>query len=541
MLEQESLALRMKPYIQPFERELALRELKALAGECANIDRSQNNSESYLVSSSASSAHNLADRLAYWESVSSPDMIWTKQLKREATTYLVRNGIRPSELLVQLPFDGDSFPIPNRRCLRYGPHDIHEYRGKFFPQLVRALLNCSDILPGAVVMDPMCGSGTTLVEANLAGYEAVGSDLNPLSVLITKTKCSILRIHPSHIIEEYEHLREVLMVSRQRAQEGQLPYLSVLPKSDQRYLTTWFASHVLVDLDCIATTIRSMPPSGIRDLFWLCLSDILRLVSWQKIDDLRVRREVKPDADIDVIAEYLAQLGKTVRHVVAFLLQEGNTGYENFEVMCADARDATKVFERRGRQIDAVITSPPYATALPYLDTDRLSLVYLGLLPREAHRMTDREMIGNREITSSSRARLWNEYLQSKQSLPREVGILIDAVNDAYENTNVGFRRKNLPALLGKYFSDMAKVLRGVNELVKDDGHIFFVVGDNHTMAHGKRINIETGKLTGLIGEAVGLKLIESIPMDMLTPRDIFKKNSVASESIIHFQAQHHA
>ncbi|MBI4289677.1 MAG: hypothetical protein HY671_14770 [Chloroflexi bacterium] len=438
-----------------------------------------------------------------------------------------------------MSFDTDSVPIPNRRCLRYGPHDIHEYRGKFFPQLVKALFNYSGISAGAMAMDPMCGSGTTLLEANLAGYEAVGLDLNPLSVLITKTKCSILRTQPERIIEQYERMREILIVPRR--QKGHLAYFSNLPQSDQRYLTSWFAPHVLEDLDYVATLINGMPTSATRDLFWLCLSDILRTVSLQKIDDLRVRREVKPDANIDAIAEYLSQLGKTVRHVVAFLLEEGTTEYKKFEVICGDARDVAKVFESRVGKVDVVVTSPPYATALPYLDTDRLSLCYLGLLSRDAHRNADHQMIGNREITSTHKAKLWNEYLESKFTLPEEVRDLIDTVNDAYEKTNVGFRRKNLPALLSKYFCDMTDVLRGVNDLVKHDGHVFFVVGANHTMAHGKRINIETGKLMGLIGETVGLKLVESIPMDMLTPRDIFKKNSVASESIIHFQAQHHA
>lgn len=86
---------------------------------------------------------------------------YTRQIRREATINAVRNGIAPAQLKALLPFDGKAISIPNRRVLRYGPHGAHEYRGKFFPQLVRALLNIAAVKRGDVVLDPMCGSGTT--------------------------------------------------------------------------------------------------------------------------------------------------------------------------------------------------------------------------------------------------------------------------------------------------------------------------------------------------------------------------------------------
>ena len=75
--------------------------------------------------------------------------------------------------------------LPNKRCLRYATHGLHEYRGKFFPQLVRALMNIARLPEDAVVLDPMCGSGTTLVEARLSGRRSYGLDMNPLSVFVT--------------------------------------------------------------------------------------------------------------------------------------------------------------------------------------------------------------------------------------------------------------------------------------------------------------------------------------------------------------------
>ncbi len=524
----------LKPYIQPFERELALRELGQIAKRPPTQKSSSGNGDSDFLVDSVVPPEHLISQLAYWESVSSPEFKWTKQLLREATTYVVRNGINPANLSSLIPFRDGQVPVPNRRCLRYGPHDIHEYRGKFFPQLVRALLNMCDLKEGDVVLDPMCGSGTTLVEANLSGYNTIGIDLNPLSVMISRTKCAVLQMPPAIIIQEYERIHEALLRSRQGCQRT--AWFENLPKDDQRYLSRWFAPDVLAEVELVASVLNNMDVSACRDLFWLCLSDVLRTVSWQKTDDLRVRRDVKKDTDIDVIAEFLAKLSKTVRHIVALLLQEERPLTNDFQVVCGDARSLPEHVERFGQKIHAVITSPPYATALPYLDTDRLSLCYLKLLPRNDHRITDYQMVGNREITEGRRVALWNHYLSNSHALPSEISTLIETIGRIYSESTVGFRRRNLPALLAKYFFDMREVLAGIRRIVEPRGHVFVVVGDNHTMANGEKIEIATGKLFGLLGISAGLTLVESIPMEMLRPRDIFKKNSVASEQIIHFR-----
>ena len=106
-------------------------------------------------------------------------------------------------------------------------------------------------------------------------------------------------------------------------------------------------------------------------------------------DDLRVRKEIRPDVDIDAIAEFLAEVTRTVRTILAFLYEDQPKGLGAVEVIEGDARflaGTDAPLEHLAGKIKAVVTSPPYATALPYLDTDRLSLCYLGLLPRPEHR-----------------------------------------------------------------------------------------------------------------------------------------------------------
>lgn len=530
-----TLRLRMKPYIQPFERALAVQELCALSSvEYEGIVAGKNSEIEFTIVAECTPTA-LAERLAYWETVSADtqDYVTTQSL-RESTVNLVRNGVALDTLAQQLPFDPDgTVPLPNRRCLRYGTHGIHEYRGKFFPQLVRSLINISGAPIGGVVADPMSGSGTTAVEAVLAGYSGIGLDMNPLSVFLGQAKCGLLSATPAELVTGYQQVRAELLSTEVR-QVGQLTYLGSLPAEDQNYLRAWFSEDVLTGLDDISNAIARLPTEDARTLARVALSNIIRSVSWQKDDDLRVRKDVRLDVEIDPKKEFLEEMARSVRAVLAFLYQVGPMPRNRFEIREGDAKACGAAWGENS--VDVVITSPPYATALPYLDTDRLSLCYLGLLPRPEHRARDQRMIGNREVSDKLRRDYWSLFQAAQHELPASVGSLITRIESLNSGTSVGFRRRNLPALLSKYFFDMKDVLNGVHMALKPGAMAFVVVGNNHTVAGGHRVDIQTASLLQEVAEMVGLEVAESLSMDMLVSRDIFRKNAMGSEEILAFR-----
>ena len=196
-----SFLCKIKPYIQPFERVLALQELNTLSGYNPEpLDGNSAIKHTIFRIRTDAPLDFLVENLTYWEAIGEDDLrlCLTRQVKREATVNLVRNGIDPAVLRKSLPF-GHEAPIPNRRVLRYASHGIHEYRGKFFPQLVRSLLNKAGVDRRSTILDPMCGSGTTPVEAVLRGCDVIGMDYNPLSVLMSQAKCEILSISPNKL------------------------------------------------------------------------------------------------------------------------------------------------------------------------------------------------------------------------------------------------------------------------------------------------------------------------------------------------------
>ncbi len=524
---------RLKPYIQPFERRLAIEELRSLAG--ANpvpVDGAEGKALVFTVTSEHGSSR-LADKLAYWECVETDQRRFTRQVYLEATASAIRAGVAAGE--AQTPLDFSDCPVlPNRRCLRYGTHGIHEYRGKFFPQLVRSLLNIADVRKHGVVGDPMCGSGTTNVESILAEHHTLGMDMNPLSVLMARVKCSLLAVDPKVLSSAYEHIRCQLIRSADK-REATLSYFQSLPLADQHYLSAWFSKPVLYGLDEVARAIQSSD-RRVRYFFRLCLSNIIRSVSWQKDDDLRVRREIRLDAKVEPVREFLEELGRSVRVVLAFLHQNHQADLGSFEIADGDARDMKNCWAQWRGRIDTIVTSPPYATALPYLDTDRLSLCYLGLLARPKHRQRDQRMIGNREISEKQRSAYWDLFEAKENKLPDSVTALIQRVSTLNSRIQVGFRRRNLPALLTKYFIDMRQVFEGIVTVLRPGSPAYVVIGNNHTIAGGERVEIDTASLLVDVGASVGMTLKQRIPMEMLVSRDIFKRNAVASEEILWFR-----
>lgn len=162
----------------------------------------------------------------------------------------------------------------------------------------------------------------------------------------------------------------------------------------------------------------------------------------------------------------MGELDRSVKAVLALLYENRDVPLGPAFIREGDARLAEELLAEQIGLIDVIVTSPPYATALPYLDTDRLSLCYLGLLPRPEHRQRDYDMIGNREITERQRQNYWEEYRAYHHLLPQPITGVIDLIEQRNRQANVGFRRRNLAALLGRYFLDMRQVLQTFTRLL---------------------------------------------------------------------------
>ena len=108
-------------------------------------------------------------------------------LNRAAYVGTLDADVTVYEQLIRPNYQGGIFNR-TRSVNQYLTHWIYPYRGKFHPQMVRALLNIVGAAPGSLVLDPYVGSGTTALEASLLGIDCVGIDVSPLCVLLTSVK-----------------------------------------------------------------------------------------------------------------------------------------------------------------------------------------------------------------------------------------------------------------------------------------------------------------------------------------------------------------
>jgi site-specific DNA-methyltransferase (cytosine-N4-specific) len=522
-IKSSEITFELKPYIQPFEKILARAELAGLA-KIKNWKKPfESESDPFETISTAMPASFFYKRLAYWQRMGDSTLTPTLQILYEKT------GVNGSSK------NGGNENLHNRRVLRYGTHDLHEYRGKFFPQLVRSLINSSGLEQGDVVLDPMCGSGTTNCEAHSMGMITLGSDMNPLSVKIAHAKTNILDEDPSTIRERIDKITDRL--KKDRSKKG----TNLHERWDEvelHYLERWFDTNSIIDLDFILKHIEDENNQTIRDFLTICLSNIVRDVSWQKKEDLRVRKLITPYASGTAISLFIAEVERQLKKILPFIeLVQKNIKVEKFEIIEGDARKIEEVFPSFVGKTAAIITSPPYATALPYLDTDRLSLIVLGLLSRKEHKVREYELIGNREISEKQRIGIWNHYQNHKDELPKKISKFLDILGEKYHQDSIGFRRKNLPALLSKYFLDMKDSMEGANKMLCPGGFAHYVVGNNSTLIEGEKLEIPTNDFLWEIGTSVGLKKVKSLEMELIASRDIFRENRGTSETLLIFKS----
>lgn len=81
-----------------------------------------------------------------------------------------------------------------RSVNQYLTHWIYPYKGKFHPQMIRALINIIGMKPGEVLFEPFCGSGTAALEAILTGVNCVGIDISPLCVVQSRVKTRAYKV-----------------------------------------------------------------------------------------------------------------------------------------------------------------------------------------------------------------------------------------------------------------------------------------------------------------------------------------------------------
>ena len=512
----------------PYEQRLAALEVERLLG----AEPERLNGSLHVETRGEVDLHTL-QRLTYFRDVliAGEDSLTPHQARLEASA--TKHG-DPDQL--------------NRQQTRYSSHGLHEYRGKFNPQMVRVVTNLLGMEVGYRVWDPFCGSGTVLLEARHQGFDAVGVDLNPLAVEIANAKLSAIGADPA-LLQAATYSVVERVRSRGRAITEGAPddrtigetigqcWLERFPCPE--YLSSWFPMPVLAQLAVILETIDEVVPLTLRDVFRIVVSDILRQVSWQDPGDLRVRRRKDPApnyAATEVFTSALqARVGAVLaaqKHISPRLTWQSAFLGDSGDVCSLD--QSARGFLEDG--IHCVLSSPPYATALPYIDTHRLSIALFGLATVQEIRQLDYSLVGSREIRTRERLSMEEAIENNAHDVAEEVWQVCRNLKRAYNPGSDGFRRQNTPAVVYRYFVGMTRVMAKAKEHLTKGGWLAFIVGPNRTSLGGIEHLIDTPNLLAATGTHVGLELSDLHELNAYSRYDVHSRNSIREERLLLMQ-----
>ena len=292
-------------------------------------------------------------------------------------------------------------------------HPFHSYPARLHPATARVLVELvsAGAPRNATLVDPFCGSGTSLVEARAAGLRGIGVDLNPLAALVARAKtwtAPARRRKDLHLVG-HEITGHVLAAGKAARRSGAeaAPLRKPVgfdPNGRNRRLASWFAPHVRRELEQIAFHLDELGGSDpeLAEVLTACLSAILYKVSSRSsdTDGTWVDRNVPRGA----AARHFAQ---RVELLTAGLHDMARAPGGPAEIIEHDARDLGDVIP--AGIAAGVIASPPYAGTYDYAEHQRLRFDFLAL----RHRALDEGEIGSRRSfdNDSDAEQIWRRAL----------------------------------------------------------------------------------------------------------------------------------
>lgn len=351
--------------------------------------------------------------------------------------------------------------------------------------------------PGDTVIDPFCGSGTTLVECKKHNIDAVGIDANPSSCFSSRVKTN-WSLKSTRVLDLLDDVRRDY---RKRVR--------TLPKYIRhpiyQYLEStgmiergWMSSRPLRKSLAIKCAIDRLPTSSAyKELLMLAL--LAQVI--QGASNIRFGPELYCGTrrrDAGVYRGFEARVLEMASDLLAVTAL--NTG--GVQVFQGDSRECYRLLRPSTRkQFSAGICSPPYPTEHDYTRNSRLELAFLGLVSdRASLRSIKENMIRSHTkniYSEDNDAALVNRITSIKS--------IVQKLQRKTRKVDHGFG-KLYPTVVGEYFGGMRRHFASMAKLLKPKGMCAYVVGDQSSYL---RVHIPTAKILASLAEKAGFRVVE--------------------------------
>lgn len=347
-----------------------------------------------------------------------------------------------------------------------GIFGTHWYPARYLAQVPGILIGYLTE-PKEIVLDPFCGSGTTLVEARRLGRVPKGIDTNPAATLMSNAK--ILAIEHD-ICNELRELQLELVATDSRS----ATILDSIPNLSEN--AKWYHPDTLLELASCWNVINATE-GVVQVIGQACFSAILRFACsqdkhWGWICDNVTPRSFRYRAATKLLVERLADYSRFSSEMRSrFDISGSNTSESGAEF--AELGDcARKLLARADASVDAIVTSPPYYGMTDYVRSQRLTFLWFD----------------------------WDF--------------------DALRSTEAGARyKRKRQNSRGEYLDDMSSAFRQVSRVLKPGGWCAVVVGES---PHRDPVLKDFELIIEECGLEVEIKLNRSVPVQRVMSPQLF-------------------
>lgn len=385
---------------------------------------------------------------------------------------------RTIDLTTDSVSDGDVVSLSSDDGQRH-IHGLGRYPSKFIPEIPRWAIDAYS-KPGDLVLDPFSGSGTTAVEALMAGRNALGSDISPYSRLLTEAKTSLLNgVRLRELADTFvEEVKSGFRTSKQTAERFELDDF-------------WFPPGYLDQLASATQFIRHKIPEPYQSFFLAVVSTVIRACSYQDEGQIKVKRDPKKVVNgtpspasllLEAIRKSVARKQEFLSLVPAGVKCSAHTASADSLLSSALVQPAS---------VDLVVTSPPYINAMNYPMTHRYENIVSGLLKATDKTSHERLYFGSERVYASEYSTLQLFPLVFERAAE---------LNNNLEHIFAGEPKRSF--ITYRFFSLMHAAFRDLVTALKPGGTFVLVVGRNTI----KGIPVDTfGLLTSML-ESLGMK-----------------------------------
>ncbi len=383
----------------------------------------------------------------------------------------------------------------------YATHHLHSFAARFPPQLPRYFIEALTD-PEEIVLDPMVGSGTTVVEAALLGRKGIGIDLDPLAILISKAKTT-----PVAFEALLEAGKRVLTCTHRLLKDGLNigDVLSPDPATED-FVQYWFLPRTQQELTALVQAIREESSPSIRRFLLVILSSIIVTKSGG-VSLARDLAHSRPHRDMDKSVPSALELFQTRFRRAR---PDNSLPVGSSIIIHGDAQHLPLPTE----SVHLVVTSPPYANAIDYMRAHKFSLVWMGKSIQELSQWRSR-------------------HIGSEKIHPIEMENLPSLAQNVVRELSTQDSRK--ARVLARYFAEMTNVLREVWRVLRPGAAAIFVVGTSTI----RGINVQTHLCLTEIATHVGFEMVRIAERRLDRDRRMMPARQGGNRSTIE-QRMHH-